>query len=31
LIHHIATAGTLPDKAALDSAIGEFVERFLGE
>jgi F-type H+-transporting ATPase subunit alpha len=31
LIDHIATAGTLPDKAALDTAIGEFVERFLGE
>jgi F-type H+-transporting ATPase subunit alpha len=31
LIEHIATQGTLPDKAALDAAIGECLDRFLGE
>jgi hypothetical protein len=31
LIEHIVTQGTLPDKAALDAAIGECLERFLGE
>jgi F-type H+-transporting ATPase subunit alpha len=31
LIEQITTIGTLPDKAALDSAIGEYLERFLGE
>jgi F-type H+-transporting ATPase subunit alpha len=31
LIEQITTIGTLPDKTALDSAIGEYLERFLGE
>jgi len=31
LIEQITTIGTLPDKAALDLAIGEYLERFLGE
>ena len=31
LLEHIGTKGTLPDKAALDAALSEFVERFLGD
>src|SRR3990170_407052 len=31
LPEHIGTKGTLPDKAALDAALSEFVERFLGD
>ena len=31
LIEHIVTQGSLPDKAALDAAIGECLDRFLGE
>jgi F-type H+-transporting ATPase subunit alpha len=31
LIDHIVGKGTLPEKAALDAAIGEYLERFLGE
>ncbi len=31
LLDHIVTAGTLPDKADLDTAIAEYVDRFRGE
>ena len=31
LVEHIGSKGTLPEKSALDGAIGEYLERFLGE